>query len=80
MKTYVVNMAKDTVKRAQIEAQLAEHPELDYQIWTAVEGRKAPPAPAAPLPARTRKAGMTAEARKGSSSYVHPPVCPIRCL
>lgn len=40
MKTYVVNMEKDTHKRAQIEAQLAQHPELDYQIWKAVEGRK----------------------------------------
>lgn len=40
MKTYVVNMLKDTVKCAQIEAQLAKHPELDYQIWEAVEGRK----------------------------------------
>lgn len=40
MKTYVVNMQKDIVKRAQIEAQLAEHPELDCQIWKAVEGRK----------------------------------------
>lgn len=40
MKTYVVNMLKDTGKRAQIEAQLAKHPELDYQIWKAVEGRK----------------------------------------
>lgn len=40
MKTYVINMLKDTVKRAQIEAQLAKHPELDYQIWEAVEGRK----------------------------------------
>lgn len=40
MKTYVVNMEKDTQKRALIEAQLAKHPELDYQIWKAVEGRK----------------------------------------
>lgn len=40
MKTYVVNMTKDTEKRAQIESQLANHPELDYQIWRAVEGRK----------------------------------------
>ena len=40
IRTYVVNMLKDTAKRAQIEAQLAKHPELDYQIWKAVEGRK----------------------------------------
>ena len=40
MKTYVVNMLKDVAKRQQIEAQLAEHPELDYEIWAAVEGRK----------------------------------------
>lgn len=40
MKTYVVNMEKDTQKRAQIESQLANHPELDYRIWIAVEGRK----------------------------------------
>lgn len=40
MKTYVVNMLKDTQKRATIEKQLAVHPELDYQIWKAVEGRK----------------------------------------
>jgi len=40
MKTYVINMLKDTVKRARIEEQLVQHPELDYQIWEAVEGRK----------------------------------------
>ena len=40
MKTYVVNMLKDTEKRATIERQLAQHPELDYQIWNAVEGKK----------------------------------------
>lgn len=40
MKTYVVNMLKDTVKRATIETQLSSHPELDYKIWEAVEGRK----------------------------------------
>ena len=40
IKTYVVNMDKDTGKRKQIEAQLVLHPELDYQIWKAVEGRK----------------------------------------
>lgn len=40
MKTYVVNMTKDTEKRAQIESQLANHTELEYQIWKAVEGRK----------------------------------------
>lgn len=40
MKTYIVNMEKDTQKRAQIETQLAQHPELEYQIWKAVEGRK----------------------------------------
>lgn len=40
MKTYVVNMTKDTEKRAQIESQLANHPELEYRIWKAVEGRK----------------------------------------
>lgn len=40
MKTYVVNMEKDTQKRALIEAQLAKHPKLNYQIWKAVEGRK----------------------------------------
>lgn len=40
MKTYVVNMEKDTQKRTRIEAQLVNHPELEYQIWKAVEGRK----------------------------------------
>lgn len=40
MKTYVVNMEKDTQKRVLIESQLAKHPELDYQIWRAVEGKK----------------------------------------
>lgn len=40
MKTYVVNMIKDTAKRVQIESQLSEHPELEYQIWKAVEGKK----------------------------------------
>lgn len=40
MKTYVVNMEKDTHKRELITKQLAQHPELDWQIWKAVEGRK----------------------------------------
>lgn len=40
MKTYVVNMEKDTQKRALIEQQLQRHPELNWQIWKAVEGRK----------------------------------------
>lgn len=40
MKTYIVNMEKDTAKRAAIEHQLQTHPELDYQIWKATEGRK----------------------------------------
>lgn len=40
MKTYVVNMLKDKEKRATIEKQLAQHPELDYQIWKAVEGKR----------------------------------------
>lgn len=40
MKTYVVNMAKDVAKRTIIERQLQSHPELDYQIFEAVEGRK----------------------------------------
>lgn len=40
MKTYVVNMTKDIQKRTEIERQLKLHPELDYQVWEAVEGRK----------------------------------------
>lgn len=40
MKTYVVNLLKDKAKRAEIERQLANHPELEYQIWNAVEGKK----------------------------------------
>jgi len=38
--TFVINMRKDTQKRALIEQQLAEHPELSYQICEAIEGRK----------------------------------------
>lgn len=33
-------MEKDTQKRILIEKQLAKHPELEYSIWKAVEGRK----------------------------------------
>lgn len=40
MKTYIVNMEKDTHKRALIEKQLQQHSELNWQIWKAVEGRK----------------------------------------
>lgn len=40
IKTFVVNMEKDTEKRARIEEQLASHPMLDYEIIKAVEGRK----------------------------------------
>lgn len=40
MKTYVINMAKDIAKRKVIECQLQKHPELDYEICKAVEGRK----------------------------------------
>lgn len=40
MVTYVVNMLKDVEKRLAIEAQLKLHPELNYRIWRAVEGRK----------------------------------------
>ena len=40
MKTYVVNMEKDTHKRELIVQQLNQHPELDWKIWKAVEGRK----------------------------------------
>lgn len=40
MKTYVINMLKDTCKRAAMELQLADHPELEYKIWEAVEGRQ----------------------------------------
>lgn len=40
MKTYIINMAKDTAKRAAIEAQLKKYPELDYEIFPAVEGMK----------------------------------------
>lgn len=40
MKTYVVNMEKDTQKRELITNQLKQHTELDWQIWKAVEGRK----------------------------------------
>lgn len=38
-KTYVINMLKDTQKRAHIEQQLKDHPELSYQICDAIEGR-----------------------------------------
>jgi glycosyl transferase family 25 len=40
MKAFVVNMLKDTTKREQIEKQLAYFPEINYQIWPAIEGRK----------------------------------------
>lgn len=40
MKTFVVNMRKDTQKRRIIEQQLQSHPDLDFQIWEAVEGGK----------------------------------------
>lgn len=40
MKTYVVNMLKDKGKRALMESQLSSHPELEYQIWEAIEGQK----------------------------------------
>lgn len=33
-------MLKDTAKRSTIEKQLSSHPELEYTIWKAVEGRK----------------------------------------
>lgn len=33
-------MEKDTHKRELITKQLQQHPELDWQIWKAVEGRK----------------------------------------
>lgn len=33
-------MEKDTQKRELITSQLKHHPELDWQIWKAVEGRK----------------------------------------
>lgn len=39
MKTYVINMQKDIKKREEIERQLSPHPVLDYQIWSATEGR-----------------------------------------
>lgn len=42
-KTYVVNMVKDVGKKTAMEAQLASHPELDWQFWIAVEGRKLTP-------------------------------------
>lgn len=38
--TYVINMAKDTAKRAEIERQLRDNPALDYVIWPATEGRR----------------------------------------
>lgn len=40
IKTYIINMEKDTQKRELIEAQLKSHPELDWQIWRAIEGRR----------------------------------------
>ncbi len=40
MKTYVVNMEKDTQKRELITKQLKQHPELNWQVFKAVEGRK----------------------------------------
>lgn len=40
MKTYVINMLKDVGKRQKIEYQLKGHPELDSQIWVAIEGKK----------------------------------------
>lgn len=40
MKTFVVNMLKDIEKRNAIEQQLKKHPELDYRIWEAIEGKK----------------------------------------
>lgn len=42
-KTYIVNMLKDVGKKAAMEVQLASHPELDWQFWKAVEGRKLTP-------------------------------------
>lgn len=36
-------MLKDTEKRQQIEQQLKHHPELDYTIFEAVEGRRLTP-------------------------------------
>lgn len=40
MKTYVINLLRDVKKRDKIEQQLLRHPELDYQIWEAIEGNK----------------------------------------
>lgn len=42
-KTYIVNMLKDVGKKATMEEQMKSHPELDWQIWEAVEGRKLTP-------------------------------------
>lgn len=40
MKTYVVNMLKDESKRTNMIEQLESYPELDYEIFAAIEGRK----------------------------------------
>lgn len=40
IKTYVINMKKDVEKRLKIESQLKQHPYLDFEIFTAIEGGK----------------------------------------
>lgn len=40
MKTFVINMKKDIVKRDNILSQLKHHPELDAHIIEACEGKK----------------------------------------
>lgn len=39
-KTYIVNMLKDVKKKEEMLEIMKSHPELDFQIWEAVEGKR----------------------------------------
>lgn len=72
-KTYVVNMQKDVGKKTAMEAQLAFHPELDWQFWVAVEGRKLTPEQQAEmiLPAFKERYGKSATLPAAGCSLSH---------
>lgn len=72
-KTYVVNMLKDVGKKAAMESQLAYHPELDWQFWVAVEGRKLTPEQQAEmiLPAFKERYGKNATLPAAGCSLSH---------
>lgn len=72
-KTYVVNMVKDVGKKTAMEAQLASHPELDWQFWIAVEGRKLTPEQQSEmiLPAFKERYGKSATLPAAGCSLSH---------